>query len=72
MSRTILIVEDDPDIAKLIIMHVTEAGYVAIHVNNGEKGLEKFEQSSPDLVVLDIMLPGINGLEVCKRIRKKN
>ncbi len=72
MSRTILIVEDDPDIAKLITMHVTEAGYVAIHVNNGEQGLEKFEQSAPDLVVLDIMLPGINGLEVCKRIRKKN
>jgi DNA-binding response OmpR family regulator len=72
MSRTILIVEDDPDIAKLITMHVTEAGYVVIHVSNGEQGLEKFEQSSPDLVVLDIMLPGINGLEVCKRIRKKN
>ena len=72
MSRTILIVEDDPDIAKLIIMHVTEAGDGASLGNKGEKGLEKFEQSSPDLVVLDIMLPGINGLEVCKRIRKKN
>jgi two-component system OmpR family response regulator len=72
MNRTILVVEDDPDIAKLITMHVEEAGYTSIHVDNGEQGLEKFEQCSPDLVVLDIMLPGMNGLEVCKYIRKQN
>ncbi len=72
MSRKILIVEDDPDIAQLISMYVTEAGYTALHVENGEQGLEAFERSSPDLLVLDIMLPGISGLEVCKLIRKQN
>ncbi len=72
MRRKILIVEDDPDIAQLITMHVTEAGFTSIHVDNGEKGLALFKQSSPDLLVLDIMLPGINGLELCKRIRKQN
>ncbi len=72
MSRKILIIEDDPDIAKLVEMHVQEAGFEAISANTGEQGLEMFAQSQPDLVVLDIMLPGIDGLEVCKRIRKQN
>jgi two-component system OmpR family response regulator len=72
MNRKILIVEDDPDIAQLITMHVTEAGYEAIHVDSGEQGLQEFETSAPDLLVLDLMLPGINGLEVCKQVRKQN
>ncbi len=72
MNRKILIIEDDPDIAQLISMHVTEAGYEAIHVDSGEQGLQEFRASEPDLVVLDLMLPGINGLEVCKQVRKQN
>ena len=72
MNRKILIVEDDPDIAQLITMHVTEAGYEAIHVGSGELGLQEFKTASPDLLVLDLMLPGINGLEVCKQVRKQN
>jgi two-component system OmpR family response regulator len=72
MNRKILIVEDDPDIAQLISMHVTEAGYTVLRAGYGEQGLEEFERSRPDLVVLDIMLPGIDGLEVCKRIRRQD
>ncbi len=72
MNRKILIIEDDPDIAQLISMHVTEAGYEALHVDSGEQGLQEFEKSAPDLLVLDLMLPGINGLEVCKHVRKEN
>ena len=72
MNRKILIIEDDPDIAKLIMMHVREAGFTEIHAKSGERGLEEFEQQQPDLVVLDLMLPGIDGLEVCKRIRKQD
>lgn len=72
MKRTILIVEDDPDIAQLIFMHVTEAGLLAIHAGDGERALVEFEGAAPDLVILDIMLPGMDGLEVCKRIRKIN
>ncbi len=72
VNRKILIIEDDPDIAQLITMHVMEAGYEALHVNSGEQSLEEFEKSLPDLLVLDLMLPGIDGLEVCKRVRKKN
>lgn len=72
MNRKILIIEDDPDIAQLITMHVDEAGYEAIHADNGEQGLLEFAASSPDLLVLDLMLPGIDGLEVCKQVRKQN
>jgi len=72
MKRKILVIEDDPDIAKLIAMHVSEASYEALHADSGERGLELFENSSPDLLVLDLMLPGINGLEVCKQVRKRN
>ena len=72
MNRHILVIEDDPDIAKLIMMHVRSAGYEAVHAETGEKGLAIFEAQTVDLLVLDIMLPGIDGLEVCKRIRKQN
>ncbi len=72
MGRKILIIEDDPDIAQLISMQVTEAGYTVLHAGDGEQGLEQFARSCPDLVVLDVMLPGIDGLEVCKRIRRQN
>ncbi|MCP4008969.1 MAG: response regulator transcription factor, partial [Proteobacteria bacterium] len=72
MNRKILIIEDDPDIAQLSSMHVTEAGYEALHVDSGEQGLLEYEKSTPDLLVLDLMLPGINGLDVCKHIRKEN
>jgi len=72
MNRQVLIVEDDPDIAQLISMYVGEAGYDALHFASGEAGLEAFEKSRPDLVVLDLMLPGIDGLEVCKQIRRQD
>ena len=72
MNRTILIVEDDPDIAALIVMHVAEAGYTAIKASSGEQALIEYERVQPHLLILDIMLPGIDGLEVCKRIRKHN
>ncbi len=72
MNKKVLIVEDDPDIAELISLHVGDAGYSSICVGDGEQAIAEFERSPPDLVILDIMLPGIDGLEVCKRVRKQN
>lgn len=72
MTRKILIVEDDPDISSLIVMHVREAGYAAEHVASGDAALAAYESSPPDLMILDLMLPGIDGLEVCRKIRKQN
>ena len=66
---TILIVEDEDDIARLVELGLTDAGYTCHRVGSGEDAVEKARQLRPDLVVLDLMLPGIDGVEVCRRLR---
>ena len=61
----ILIVEDDHNIAELLQMYLEKEGYSVTVANDGGQGLNKFRAIKPDLVLLDIMLPGIDGLEVC-------
>jgi DNA-binding response OmpR family regulator len=65
----ILIVEDDTDIAALIAHYLQKAGYTSEIVSDGARALATAEASPPDLVILDLMLPGLNGLEVCKALR---
>lgn len=72
MARKILIVEDDPDISSLIVMHVQEAGYDTEHVASGSEALTAYKNSPPDLMILDLMLPGVDGLDVCRAIRKQD
>ena len=72
MAETILLVEDDPKIADLLKMHLTEMGYELIHARDGLEGIEKFEKHEYALVILDIMLPKLDGFEVCKEIRARN
>ena len=67
MSRKVLIVEDDPNIARLVRMHVEDAGFEAELAPTGEAGLAAVGRGGVGLVVLDRMLPGIDGLEVCRR-----
>ena len=70
MPRTILIVEDDKNIADLLRLYL-EKEEMACHVaGDGLAGLEKFQQVQPDLVLLDIMLPGMDGWSVCRKIRE--
>ena len=70
MPRTILIVEDDKNIADLLRLYL-EKEDMACHVaGDGLAGLEKFQQVQPDLVLLDIMLPGLDGWSVCRKIRE--
>lgn len=69
MTRKVLIVEDDPDIADLVAMHLGDAGYETEVATTGPDGLRAFETGGIDLVVLDIMLPGMDGLAVCREIR---
>ncbi len=71
MSRSILIIEDDPDISQLIELHLGDSGYNTITATTGEDGVEKFRQNGVDLVVLDVMLPGMDGLEVCRTLRSQ-
>lgn len=68
--KSILLVEDDNSVASLIVRSLTEEGYNVTLAPDGQYGWDMLEQSSYDLIILDIMLPKINGLELCKMIRK--
>jgi two-component system alkaline phosphatase synthesis response regulator PhoP len=66
----ILIVDDEKDIVDLVAYNLEKEGYETLKAFDGEKALQVVRTKTPDLVILDLMLPGIQGLEVCKRIRK--
>ena len=66
---TILIIEDEPDISELIEYNLTQSGYSIIVSNNGEKGIEITRKHLPDLILLDLMLPGIHGIDVCRILK---
>ena len=68
-AKKILIIEDEPDIVELIAYNLEREGYRVISANSGETGLAKVISEHPDLILLDIMLPGMNGLDVCRRLK---
>jgi two-component system, OmpR family, response regulator MtrA len=69
MDARILVVEDDPSIRELTERGLRNAGFEVLTAATGDEGLERFRVDRPDAVVLDVMLPGVDGLEVCKAIR---
>ncbi|WP_241238883.1 response regulator transcription factor [Colwellia sp. Arc7-635] len=68
---TILVVEDDQDIADLITLNLEEIGLTVEHCLSGEIALEKLANNQYDLVMLDVMLPGMSGLDVCRQLREQ-
>lgn len=70
--KTILLIEDEPNVASFIKKGLKEEGYEVLIAYDGQTGLEVLNQNLVDLIILDIILPGINGLEVCKKIRNNN
>jgi phosphate regulon transcriptional regulator PhoB len=66
---TILVVEDEPDIAELVKYHLDKAGLPARVVADGKQALDLIVREQPALVVLDLMLPGLDGMEICRRLR---
>lgn len=70
--RTILAIEDDPAVAKLIERRLTQEGYRVVTAADGEQGLRLFESAKPDLVIVDLILPKIDGYEICRIIRKSS
>ena len=70
MPRSILIVEDDKNIADLIRLYLEKEGMTCHVAGDGLEGLEKFHAVQPDLVMLDIMLPSMDGWSVCRKIRE--
>ena len=71
MASRVLIVEDERDIRDLILLHLQRDGYQVTTAGSGEDGLLQVKQSPPDLILLDLMLPGMSGLEVCRRLRQE-
>ena len=69
MTRSVLIIEDNPAIAELVSMQVSDLGMAPVLASRGDDGLARFRQGGIDLVVLDLMLPGLDGLAVCREIR---
>ena len=70
MAETILVVDDDPDIARFVEVNLRSAGYDVAVAADGEEALEKAGELRPDLVLLDVMMPRIDGFEVAQRLRK--
>ena len=68
---TILVVEDDVALCDLLRTHLETEGYAVIQVFDGQAALIAVEQHHPDLIILDWMLPGLDGLAVCRRLRQK-
>ena len=71
MAReTILVVEDDENIQQLVGYNLAKAGFHVLYADNGEQALSVIKREKPELIVLDLMLPGLSGFEVCKLVRK--
>ena len=71
-NNKILIIEDDPNISELLEIHLGDLGYQLNQAADGVAGVEKFEEGEYALVILDLMLPKLDGFEVCKQIRAQN
>ncbi|MDQ2960798.1 MAG: response regulator [Candidatus Dormibacteraeota bacterium] len=69
MTRRILVVDDDPRLLHVVCMYLGIEGYEVTMAANGEDALAAIETQHPDLVILDIMMPGMDGIEACERIR---
>src|SRR6202023_2077523 len=65
----ILIIEDEANIVQLIRLYLEQAGFTVLAASDGAAGLELHAREQPDLVILDLMLPALDGMEVCRRIR---
>ena len=70
MSCRVLIVEDEPDIRELVVHHLKRDGYLVSAASSGEEALRQVQAAAPDLVLLDLMMPEMDGLEVCRRLRQ--
>jgi DNA-binding response OmpR family regulator len=66
----VLVVDDDDSIRRMVVLALRQSGHVVVQANCGEDGLTEFATGMPDVVVLDMLMPGINGDEVCRRIRE--
>ncbi|MDR2899118.1 MAG: response regulator YycF [Clostridiales bacterium] len=71
MSRKVLVVDDEKNIVDIVSFNLKKEGYEVLTGSDGEEGLKKALEEDPDLILLDIMMPKLDGFEVCKKIREK-
>ena len=71
-SGKILVVDDDQNICELLRLYIEKEGFDVVIANDGRKAIELFDAENPDLILLDIMLPELDGWQVCREIRKKS
>src|ERR1041385_6196877 len=72
MSATILVVDDEKDIRELVQYNLERAGYRIVQCNSGEEALKRARASAPDAVVLDLLMPGVDGLSVLRSLREED
>ena len=72
MPSTVLIVEDDPHTVEVVRLYLRRDDHIVLTASDGISGLRLFKEARPDLVVLDLMLPGLDGLEVCRQLRTES
>lgn len=71
MSKRILIVDDEKDIRELLAFHLEQNGFTTLTASDGEEALDKVEEALPDLIILDLMLPKMDGAEVCRAFKSR-
>ena len=69
MKKKVLVIDDEADIREIVRLYLTDEGCAVIEASNGQEGILKAQTEQPDLIILDIMLPGINGFEVAKHLK---
>lgn len=72
MDKTILVVEDEKAIADILVFNLQREGYQTLEANDGLDGLNLFLAENPDMILLDVMLPSLDGFEICKKVRKSS
>lgn len=72
MAPTILVVDDDPAISEMLTIVLESEGFEPVPVIDGGEAVQKFRDHQPDLILLDLMLPGMNGVDICKAIRQES
>ena len=72
MPAKILVADDEPNIVKLLRLYLRAEGYEIVAARDGREAIERFHAESPDLVLLDLMMPGLGGFEVCAEIRRES
>ena len=71
-SKKIVIIEDEPDILEVLSYNLKREGFTVLATHDGDSGLSLVRNEKPDLVILDLMLPGIDGIDICSSIKNDN